>query len=138
MAKSYEQIRAEIAALEKQANTVREAEKSAAVETVRKLIQQYELSMNDIGKRLFGERPMGKESAKVGTGAKKVYPPKYRDPVSGKEWSGMGKPPMWIAEATKEGRRDDFLIAGKKAASKAPKKAAEAKPTAKGVRKVAT
>lgn len=129
MAKSYEQIRAEIAALEKQADSVRATEKSEAVEKVRKLVEQYGLSMHDIGMRTFGKRQFGKESAKLSTGSKKVYPPKYRDPVSGKEWSGMGKPPMWIAAATKEGSRDDLLISGKKKAPswQAPKKA-EAKP----------
>lgn len=133
MAKSYEQIRAEIAALEKQADTVRAAEVSAALETVRKLIKQHNLSINDIGKRTFG-----KESAKVAAGAKKVRTAKYRDPVTGKEWSGMGKPPMWIADATKQGRREDFLIAPKKKAvsKQAPKKAA-VKAATKTVRKVA-
>lgn len=32
---------------------------------------------------------------------------KYRDPATGKEWTGRGKPPNWIKDAPD---RDAFLI----------------------------
>lgn len=42
---------------------------------------------------------------------KRELPPKYRDPVSGKTWSGMGRTPFWIVEADNKGvPRDQFLI----------------------------
>jgi len=34
---------------------------------------------------------------------------KYRDPKSGKTWTGRGKPPAWIAGAK---NRDAYLIEG--------------------------
>jgi DNA-binding protein H-NS len=34
-------------------------------------------------------------------------PAKYRDPASGKEWSGRGKPPNWIKESPDRSR---FLV----------------------------
>lgn len=39
--------------------------------------------------------------------AKTKAPAKYRDPVSGSEWSGRGKPPNWIKD---EPDRSKFLI----------------------------
>ena len=50
---------------------------------------------------------------------------KYRDPDTGKTWTGRGMPPAWIAVAIKEGRKDDFLI------DKAPAPAAAAPPAAR-------
>jgi DNA-binding protein H-NS len=35
--------------------------------------------------------------------------PKYRDPVSGREWSGRGKPPNWIKDVVD---RTKYLISG--------------------------
>jgi DNA-binding protein H-NS len=37
---------------------------------------------------------------------RKPVEPKYRDPISGKSWSGRGKPPLWIAGKN----LDDFKI----------------------------
>jgi DNA-binding protein H-NS len=33
-------------------------------------------------------------------------PPKYRDPVTGKTWTGRGKPPNWMPKEN----REQFLI----------------------------
>lgn len=42
---------------------------------------------------------------------KQKHEPRYRDPISGKTWSGIGRPPLWIKKAIAKGaRRDDFLI----------------------------
>jgi len=60
-------------------------------------------------------------------------PPKYMDPKTSKTWNGHGKAPQWIAEATRKGRRDDFLIERvaaameKKAVAKSPAAAASGK-----------
>jgi len=54
--------------------------------------------------------------------ATKAGAPKYRDPASGKTWTGRGKPPNWIVGISD---RSAFLIdAGSAPAAKsAPKKA---------------
>jgi DNA-binding protein H-NS len=76
-------------------------------------------------------RPSAKKTAskRVGAGV-----PKYQDPKTGATWTGMGKPPSWLAGAKS---RDAFLIVKPAAAETpaAPKKAASAKKTA---RKAAT
>ena len=118
--KSYKQIRAEIARLEREAETARKAESAGVVAKIRKLAAEYDLTVADIG---LGSGPQEKDSsrptAKAGskkalrkTPAKKAARSgagvaKYRDPKSGKTWSGFGRAPQWLASAKK---RDAFLI----------------------------
>lgn len=49
----------------------------------------------------------GNSAAKNKPGPKNAGVPKYRDPASGKTWTGNGKPPAWIAGAAD---RSSFLI----------------------------
>ena len=73
--------------------------------------------------------------------AKKPSVPKYRDPKSGKTWTGHGKAPSWIVAAQKAGKILSFLIENQNASSVATgakgkkaavvKKAAPKKPAAK-------
>lgn len=120
---SYNELRAQIAALEKQAEQARAAEIEAALKTVRTLIKEHNLSIADIGKKVFAD-----VTGKKGSGGK---PAKYRDPATGATWSGYGKRPRWISAAMKEGRGDEYLI------DKAPSKPAAkvAKPV--GAKKAA-
>ena len=43
--------------------------------------------------------------------AVKVGVPKFRDPETGKTWTGVGKRPNWYMKATEGGRSDDHLKA---------------------------
>ncbi|RFO94822.1 histone [Rhodoferax lacus] len=86
-------------ALEKQIEETRQAELSEAVNKVRELIAEYGLTQDD----LFGTTRDTKKAKPEGS---KVAA-KYRDPVSGKEWSGRGLAPKWL-----QGRdKSEFLIA---------------------------
>ena len=106
-------IQKQIADLERQAEAIRKSEAKAAAEKVRQLIARHNLSPEDIG--LAGQAAK-KATATVAVGGAKrklVTPkpagiPKYRDPKSGKTWTGTGKAPGWIAGAKS---RDKFLIA---------------------------
>jgi len=41
-----------------------------------------------------------------------TFKAKYRDPVTGKAWTGRGRPPRWLTDAEQSGKsRDAFLIA---------------------------
>ena len=126
-------IRKQIADLEKKAEALVKAETSQVVAKVKELIDRYDLTAEDLG--LAGKRekkgPGKRAAAKVKkTGATAVGVPMYRDPKSGKTWTGRGKPPAWIADAKD---RASFLIdAGSGAA------AAEEKPAVKVVRKKAS
>ena len=133
---TYHDVKAKIAKLEDQARELLKKESAAVVAKIRRLMSEYGLTVQDLG---LGITNMGKKMSAM----KNPLPPKYQDPVSGKTWSGKGKAPGWIVEATKQGKRDDFLIT--KAATKpavkkttpankaAPKKAVAAKPAAKKV-----
>ncbi|KFJ10846.1 H-NS histone family protein [Delftia acidovorans] len=59
-------------------------EKAGAVAEVRTLVQQYQLTEQDV----FPSRS-AKPKGSVGE-------PKYRDPATGATWTGRGKPPNWI------------------------------------------
>jgi DNA-binding protein H-NS len=131
---TYHDLKAKISKLEEQARALLQKESATVVAKIRGLMSEYGLTVQDLG---LGITNMGKKMSAM----KQPLPPKYQDPVSGKTWSGKGKAPGWIVEATKKGKREDFLIgkvAAKPAAKKttptnktAPKKAVAAKPAAK-------
>ena len=118
--KAYKQIRADIARLEREAEAARKAESALTVAKIRKLAAEYDLTAADIG---LGSGPQEKDSgrptAKAGpkkaprkAPAKKAARSgagvaKYRDPKSGKTWTGFGRAPQWLASAK---TRDAFLI----------------------------
>jgi DNA-binding protein H-NS len=120
---SYRDMKAQIAKLEKQAADLFKKEVADAVSKIKALMNDYGLSISDLG---LG----GKAGRK--TSPKKSSAPKYRDPVSGKTWTGHGKAPGWLTSAVQAGKsRDAFLItkpAAAKVASVAAKPAAKTKP----------
>jgi DNA-binding protein H-NS len=119
---TYQEIKIKISKLEDQARALLKKESAGVITKIRDLMSEYGLTVQDLG---LGITNMGKKMSAM----KQPLPPKYQDPVSGKTWSGKGKAPGWIVEATKKGNRDDFLI-GKVAAKPAAKKTTPANKTA--------
>ncbi len=74
------------AELERQIAEVRRSEAAAAITQARAIIAEFGLTEADV----FGKS--GKASKTVRTVAAN-----YRDPSTGKTWSGRSKPPVWIA-----------------------------------------
>jgi DNA-binding protein H-NS len=108
--KTYSDIKAEIAKLEKQAEALRKAEVAGVVTKIKVAIAAYSLTAADLG--LGGglakaARPSKAKSSKT-TGTTTGVA-KYRDPKTGKTWTGRGKPPTWIAGVK---NRDAYLIDG--------------------------
>ena len=120
---SYRDMKAQIAKLEKQAADLFKKEVADAVSKIKALMNDYGLSISDLG---LGGKAGRKTSPKTSSA------PKYRDPVSGKTWTGHGKAPGWLTSAVQAGKsRDAFLItkpAAAKVASVAAKPAAKTKP----------
>ncbi len=126
---TYRDMKAQIIKLEKQAADLFKKEVADAISKIKALMNDYGLSIADLG---------GRTKAGRTTSLKKASAAKYRDPVSGKTWTGHGKAPGWIVAAVKAGKsREDFLITKAKATatkvaptvkSTAPK--AKAKPAA--------
>lgn len=131
--KSYKDLKDEIAVLNKKAEAARLKEMDAAIAQAKELIATYGLSAAQLGLELTGKR--------LGKGKRQASPAKYKDPVSGKTWNGVGKRPKWIVDA--KGDMNKFLIggaAGSTASAVAPvesqpkkKVTPKAKPAAKKV-----
>jgi DNA-binding protein H-NS len=75
-------------ALNAQIEEARRSEVASAVAKVRELVQQYTLTVNDVFPSGSGNRRRNRVLGKVA--------PKYRDPSTGKTWTGRGKAPKWI------------------------------------------
>jgi DNA-binding protein H-NS len=85
-------------ALDKLIQEQRQTELAEAIGKVRALIADFGLTQEDIFGSARGAKKVKAEGSKVAA--------KYRDPVSGKEWSGRGLAPKWL-----QGReKSEFLI----------------------------
>lgn len=92
----------QIESLQSQVSEVRQREVGEAIAKVRSIIDEYQLTAGDIFPNARGT----KTSSAKKTGSKVAA--KYRDPISGKTWSGRGLAPKWLAGKNK----DDYLIQG--------------------------
>lgn len=105
-------IKKQIASLEKQAAALLKEAASEAAKKAAALIKQHGLTAADVGlapkpgKAASVKKAGAKSRSKPAT-AKPAGVPKYRDPKSGKTWTGNGKAPGWIAGAK---NRDKFLV----------------------------
>ena len=103
-------IKKQIASLEKQASALLKEAASEAAKKAAALIKQHGLTAADVGlaPKSLKATALKKAVAKFKPAtAKPAGIPKYRDPKSGKTWTGNGKAPGWIAGAK---NRDKFLI----------------------------
>ncbi|MBR7070072.1 MAG: H-NS histone family protein [Oxalobacter sp.] len=85
---TYQEIKAQIAELQIQAEKARKQEIASAVAQIKSLMAEYGITVADLSKS-------SKSSAKK----RATVPPKYRDPATGKTWTGRGRAPKWIADA---------------------------------------
>ncbi|MFT3815761.1 MAG: H-NS histone family protein [Acidovorax sp.] len=77
---------AQKADLERQIAEARKSETAAAITKARAIVAEYGLVESDV----FGKSRMTPQ-------APGTVVAKYRDPATGKTWSGRGKAPLWIA-----------------------------------------
>jgi DNA-binding protein H-NS len=113
--KSYSDIKAQIAKLERQAEKARKTEIAGVVGRIKQAIAAYGLTARDLG--FGGAKSVGTGTARKASAGKAkstVGVAKYRDPESGKTWTGRGKPPNWIV-GVKD--RTPFLIDGESSAT---------------------
>ena len=75
------------AELAKQIAELKKNNRKNAVEQVKNLMAQYDITVEDLAK---------KASSAAGT----KVPPKWQDPVSGAKWTGRGRTPSWFNEET--------------------------------------
>jgi DNA-binding protein H-NS len=105
----YLDLLAQRAALEKEIEEVRIEEAGEAAQTCRELIERYGLTPQDVGfvkTQHIATKKVAKGDKTFAVKIPREAPtPLYRDPESGKTWSGRGKAPAWLGED-----RDAFLI----------------------------
>ncbi len=111
MAKTLQQIEAQIARLQAQAEAVRQKEMAGVVARIKDAIAHYGLTAEDLG---FGaKRKTTQRKATAPTASKKVAKrkksakprkarPSFSDGVN--IWSGMGPKPKWFKEALAAGK----------------------------------
>jgi DNA-binding protein H-NS len=111
---TLETIKAKMKKLQAQADALAAKESAKALNTIRALMAQHDLTTADIDAHVEGKQ-RGKRTGITGNAGSKsetTSAAKYRDPKSGATWSGRGRAPQWIAGAK---NRDGFLIGGKAA-----------------------
>ncbi|WP_423200844.1 H-NS family nucleoid-associated regulatory protein [Cupriavidus sp. H19C3] len=98
---TYKELLDRRAALDAEIDAVRAQEVGAAIDRIRELMAQYELTPDDVVATSRGRKP-GVKSVK----AKASLPAMYQDPKTGKTWSGRGRVPAWLGK-----NRERFRIA---------------------------
>ena len=113
---TYTQIQAQIQKLQKEAEAVRKRERAETIINIKKAIQAFGLTAEDLGLRSSGKsRRAGKKAgAKPPSGKgrldrRSIVAPKYRDAATGETWTGRGKQPKWLAAALKSGKKLDHF-----------------------------
>jgi DNA-binding protein H-NS len=106
--------------LDREIEKVQKEERSAAIEHIRTLMEQYGLVASDLAGRATGRRG---RPAKTGTAASKPTARKgaqgkrsstlkgkkvaikFRNKASGETWTGRGLQPRWLREAVASGKK---------------------------------
>lgn len=92
---TYRQLTEQLAKVQAQMEAAREKEVEATIAQIKEQIAEYGITAEELG---FSSR----RAASRKTGG---LPPKYRDPKTGKTWSGRGRRPTWLGK-----RQEKFLI----------------------------
>jgi len=81
---TYIEMKQQAERLMREAEAVRKEELAEVVSQIKSEIAEYGLTAKDLGFAM----PATIKGRKV--------PAKYKDPVSGKTWSGRGRTPLWV------------------------------------------
>jgi DNA-binding protein H-NS len=101
-----EALAAQQAALERQIAEQLNEQRAGAISQIKSIMAEFGVSVADLGSGKPGRAPKSTEGAPPSKVAAK-----YRDPASGKTWSGRGLKPRWLSEAIAGGKQlTDFSI----------------------------
>lgn len=93
---SYQELQAQIAELQKQAEAARSSEIAAAKAKIAEIMKEYGLTISDLGVASKTKPTKVREPVAV----------KYRDPATGDTWTGRGRSPRWLDGKNKS----DFVV----------------------------
>ena len=110
MTTSYLDLKAQIKALQEQAEELRKNELATVIADIKLKISEYGISAEDLGlKRTNAKKTVSKKN-QDSTTEKKPAEPKYAN-TDGLTWTGRGVAPKWISEhIANGGKKEDFLI----------------------------
>lgn len=90
------------AALTREIEEFRQADRGRAIDEIRRLMAEYRLSPKDVVGRAVQTKPAD---------GKIVVAVKYRDPETCATWTGRGLTPRWLAARLAEGKsKEDFAV----------------------------
>ncbi len=98
---SQSSLLAQLASVNAQLEQLRATEVPKVVAEIQQLMQEYDLSIEDIA----GKPGVEPAARAVRTKTKAAPPPRYRNPKTGQTWSGRGRAPAWIGK-----KPERFLI----------------------------
>ena len=101
----YAELQSQIAALQKRADAMLQAERKVAIKTINELVAAFAIARNEIkfsGAVSAGTQPKASGARKPHPSAGKSVPPRFRD-TKGNSWSGRGMRPKWLREAIAAG-----------------------------------
>ena len=102
-------IEKEIQRLQKQAEALKEKQRTPIIRSIVRDMRDYQISPDEII-AAFNSKS-GRPQKTRGNPTRKPVEPKYRNPETGDTWTGRGKAPRWITEAEASGTdRSHFLI----------------------------
>jgi DNA-binding protein H-NS len=127
--KTYKDVTAEIEKLKAKAESLRKSEMAGVISRIKEAIKAYDLTAADLGLSAGAAPRASRPAAPMAPSGVGVA--KYRDPASGKTWTGRGKPPLWIQGAKD---RSAFLIGGASAPAASPGDSGSAKKASKGAK----
>ncbi|RQS43774.1 H-NS histone family protein [Burkholderia sp. Bp8986] len=91
---TYRHLSAELQSLNRRIEDAWQGERKKVLHEIREKMTEWDITSNELRRY------------RRGTYNTKPVVAKYRDPASGREWSGRGREPAWIAGKD----RDAFLI----------------------------
>ena len=113
---TLEVIQEKLKKLQAQADVLVAKKAQSALEQIRRLMLEHELTTDDIEEKAKARREAKRDSGlgiankrKVSSALGTKVAPKFQDPKSGATWTGRGSAPAWIAKAKNRSR---FLIQG--------------------------
>jgi DNA-binding protein H-NS len=108
MPSKIEELRAQRDALDREIEATLRAERGAAIEQVRTLMQQYGLSLADLG---GAGSSSTRRAGRGGPNKGGKVAPKYRNAATGESWTGRGLKPRWLIAALQAGRKiEEFAL----------------------------
>ena len=98
-----QEIEKQIQKLQRQMRTLHTRQRRPVINSIVRSMLEYEITPEELIEAL--------KNRQTATTAKAKTPARYKNPKTGDTWTGRGRPPLWIVEAEKSGKkRDQFLI----------------------------